>query len=665
MKKKIFPNSTQDKLDILYFDNKINEKLNRSSRKLKIDTKFFNDELENLSCEININSFKRLADKDLNKFLSKNVKNCHKGINYFQIIKKENMLFSNINNNKNKNNENDNLEIEKNDNRVYISFYKSDTMGTNIDLYSTTLNTTGKISIKDDNDEDEENTKNKYTFSYYVFPKLLNDDFFYKKEKLLLEEYGDDNIFQNNKNDFNLKNCNYLYNQFEKQANLFIKKPSIKQNYKLYDYNLNIKFKYKHKYEECISKLWLLYLAKTFHCIAFCKKRYYFDEILMFLNDKNNNVEQETIVLLFNSINKFGDKSMNQELFMYLNKKKYINFLCLREKTNSMNNFTKYIHTKTKNNLSFESIRDSMYLNVDDFSRFNNLYREHRQRIKQKKRKLFDFYIYSYCSPNLNEIENENEDDNDLKEENLLNLDQEIENKENTNECGETLIFNLKDLFNCETNKKYIEIECPKCQKKQYITITCFYNDDNNINRYKLNFNLVSPLALQKENWFKNYNILDPLTISKEHPEEYLSALFYFYDQGLPCNFLIPKGLSDDELKEERSEEYNNLDPIEEILSNPLAYLHKKSMCHLRTSKLSKRAISRDKQNISFQRNKSPQTERKSHSPKKSSLIRKSKFAQKTNNCNNDNSNKINNYNKSEKIKTYKTKNVTFSCFKK
>ena len=662
IKKKIFPNSTQDKLDILYFDNKVNEKINRSSRKLKIETKYFNDELVNLTCEIIINSFKKAASKDLNKFLRENIKNCHKGINYFQIIKRENKLFSNISNNKNKNNnENQNLEFEKNEG-FCISLNKTDTIGTNIDLYSTTLNTTAKMSIKDDNDDDEENTKNKYTFSYYVFPKLLNDDCFYKKENILWEEYGNDNFWQNNKNDFNLKNCNCLYNQFEKQANIFIKKPLIKQNYKIYDYNLNIKWKYKYKYEECISKLWLLYLAKTFHCIAFSKKRYYFDEVLMFLNDKNNNVDQDTIILLFNSINKFGDKSMNQELFMYLKKKKYINFLCLREKTNSGNNFAKYINIKTKNNSLFESIRDSMYLNQDNSSRFRNFDWEYRERINQrKKRKLFDFYIYSYCSPNLNE-----NIDIDLKEENLINLDQEIENKENTNICGETLIFNLKDLFNCETNKKYIEIECPKCQKNQYITMTCFYNDDNNINRYQFNFNLVSPLALQKENWFKNYNILDPLTISKEHQEEYLSALFYFYDQGLPCNFLIPRGVSDDELIEERGGTYNNLDPIEEILSNPAAYLHKKSMCHLRTPRLRKRANSKERQNTSFGRNRSPQSSRKSPSPIKSSFTKKSKFApQANNNINTNNNNDDNKNNSDGKMKTYKTKIVTFSCFKK
>ena len=38
MKKKIFPLSLQDKLDILFFDDKVNEKLSRESGMKKIET---------------------------------------------------------------------------------------------------------------------------------------------------------------------------------------------------------------------------------------------------------------------------------------------------------------------------------------------------------------------------------------------------------------------------------------------------------------------------------------------------------------------------------------------------------------------------------------------------------------------------------------------------
>ena len=647
IKKKIFPNSLLDKLDILYFDYKVNEKLSRGSRKIKVETKFFSEDLENLSGEIKINSFKKEPSKKLREFLNDADKNCQKGINYFQLIANQNSIISN-----DKNTCENNSDYETMDTGIcLISLHN---VGSNLDDNGSSLNVTGKISDTTnfiDVDEDEEYNKNKLTFSYYVFPKLLNDDLFFK-EDIFLEELGDEKVWLdiNNKNDFNINNCKSLYNQFEKEANIFIKKPIIQQNYKIYDYNLNAKWKYKYKYEECISKLWLLYLAKTFHCIAFSKKRYYFEEIVMFLNDKQNKVDQYTIILLFNAINKYGDRYMNQELFMFLYKKNYINFLCLREKMKSENNFVKYISSQNKRQ-HLESHRDSCCLNPEDI--ISKIYSMNSEINKEKiKRKLFDFYVYSYCSPNLNENKNI---DIDLEEENLINLDLEIKDNSQVNDnslnCNEPLIFNIKDLFIYESNKKYIEIKCPKCCKKQNITITCIYTDDNN-NKYQFNFNLVSPLALQKEPWFKNYNKLDTLYISKEYPEEYLSAMFYFYEQGLPCNFLIPKGTSEQILKKDRASTYNNIDPIDSFYYSRF-FTHKKTLS-LHTTRVKREgnlSKEKDRSNIFDNNTISPKNSqgRKSPSPKKSSLAKRSKFSQKPQN----NDVKI------------KTKNVTFSCFKK
>jgi hypothetical protein len=109
IEKKIFPNSTQDKLDILFFDNKVNEKLARSSRKIKVETKFLYEDLEKLSGIININSFKEKPNKKFIEFLDNN-SNCNKALNYFQII----------NNGKDNNSINNNLEEETLDNENCI-----------------------------------------------------------------------------------------------------------------------------------------------------------------------------------------------------------------------------------------------------------------------------------------------------------------------------------------------------------------------------------------------------------------------------------------------------------------------------------------------------------------------------------------------------------------
>ena len=623
IKKKIFPNSIDDKLDILYFDYKVNEKLSRGTRKLKIETKFFSEDLENLSGEIFINSFKKKPSQNFIEFLN-NEKNCKNAINYFQIIIIEN-----------------NSESDTKDNGELFTLYKiGDDPDSNIDDSSSGLNVTEKISNLNNNEDIDENEK--IQFSYFVFPKLLNDGSFFK-ENILLEEFEKEKDLLTSKNSFTINNCNCLYNQFQKEAQIFIDNPIIQKNYKLYDYNLNSKWKYKYKYEESINKLWILYLSKTFHSISFSKRRYYFEEILKFLNDKSNRIDQDTILLFFNEINKYGDKNMNQELFMFLNKKSYTNFLCLREKASSENNFIKYMNNNSKNKVSKskdngnnapENLIQKIALEFND--------------IKQKEnKKTFDFYIYEYCSPNLKE-----NIDIDLKEENLINLDLDYEQKQNNdyedNSCGEQLIFNIKDLFQYEYNKKYIELKCPKCHKIQNVTITCFYTDDND-NKYQLNFNLVSPLALQKEPWFKNYNKLYPLVISEEYPEEYLSALFYFYEQGLPANFLIPKGKVKQDLKKVMTGTYNNIDPIEEIYLSSRVFCHKKSVSFLNSPHFRRKNINiNERVNIFKMKKEGKENEgTKSPSPKKSSIMKKSKFSQNF------------------KYTDFKlnNKNVTFSCF--
>ena len=658
IKKKVFPNSLQDKVDVLFFDYRINEKLTRGSRKVKVETKFFNENLDSLSGEINIKSFKKEPSKKLVEFLNSNNKKCKRGIDYFQIISKDPNKI--CNNNKNKKNGEITSDNETMDTGFcIISLHKVyEEIGSNIEDNNGSINISGKLcnaankcnNNDEIDDKEEKDNKKKLTFSYFIFPKLLNDSLFFK-ENIFIEELEKDKISLNDKNNINIINCNCLYNEFEKEAKIFIKNPNIQENYKIYNYNINAKWKYKYNYEESISKLWLLYLAKTFHSISFSRKRYYFEEILMFLNDKKNKVDQDTIILLFNSINKYGDRNMNQELIMFLHKKNYINILCLKEKSKLENNYVKYMNCKRKNRT--ETNRNSILtlsseiIENDNYLHFNYSKRENNNR-NISNRRYFDFYVNSYCSPYSNK--NENIDIN-LKDK---DLDLHIDNKEKSNDdnlCDEPLIFNIRDLFHYESNKKYIELTCQKCHKIQNVTISCFYTDDNK-KKYQFNFNLVSPLALLKEEWFKKNNTLNTFFISKEYPEEYLSSLFYFYEQGLPCNFLLPKGVEEKQLKKVLTDTYNNLEPLEDYL-NARLISHKKSVAScLNSPRLKKKNISLNERiNIFDMKSEKiyPETSgRKSPSPKKSSLTKRSKFAQLGN----------------ADLKDMK-KNVTFSLFKK
>jgi len=479
IKKKIFPCSVQDKLDVLFFDDKINEKLSRESKMKKIETKFIEDDLKNLTGEIAIESFRRPINDELKMYLA-NKSNCDKGLNYFQyIVKHVNTKFENR---KTRNYENEE------ENRLSTDSYSR----------------TSTAEIKD-----------KFKFYYFVFPKLLNDGIFFKEKKLEEEELGDE-FWAKLRNKFTSYNSNCLYNQFEKEGLKIISNPYMTYNYKAYNYSLNPLILYKNKYHDSIYKLWLQFLAKTFYIIPFSQKMNYFDQLLQFLKNKYNSIDDNTLTMLFNIIYKYGDRNMNQEFFVFLRKKTYTSFLCLREKTKSKNNYIDY-------RLGSE----------------NNIY---SQGISHPKEKhfygKFNFIVNSFCT----KIEE--------KEENNKNN----ENSESSI-CNEPFIDELSTLYDEQEN--FIQFECNKCGKKQSVIVSCFYEKNEDL-KYQINFKLISPSAILRQKWFKDTDKINLFYMQREYIECYLSALFFFHQQGLVFDFLLPQTILDKELLVENIDKINN-----------------------------------------------------------------------------------------------------------
>jgi hypothetical protein len=468
IKKKIFPCSIQDKLEILYFDDKINEKLSRESKMKKIDTKFIEDDLRNLTGVLNIGSFKQKIDDPLKIYLS-DKKNCDKGLNYFQYIIKHT---DSKNENKSKATQNEN-EVDRDSNAS-----------------NNTKNINNKKTIKDD-----------FKFYYFVFPKLLNDDIFFK-EKKIEENNAEDDIKSRNK--FTSYNSNCLYNQFEKEGTKIINNPLMTANYKNYSYSLNPFCSYKKSYNDYINELWLQFIAKTFYSIPFSQKMNYFDQIMQFLK-KNRCIDENTLMMLFKTIYKYGDRNMNQEFFVFLKKRTYISFLLLREKTKSKNNFIDF-RLDSGNSVNY-----------------------HKDKNNYGK---FHFFVNSFCTKLIEKDEN----NNDKKEKN---------EKEGNDICNEPFMDEISSLFNDQD--KFIQFECNKCLKKQAIIVSCFYEKNNNL-KYHINFRLISPSAILKQKWFKDSEEIDIPNIRIEYMEYYLSTLFYFNQQGFIFDFLLPKTILEKQL---------------------------------------------------------------------------------------------------------------------
>jgi hypothetical protein len=77
----------------------------------------------------------------------------------------------------------------------------------------------------------------------------------------------------------------------------------------------------------------------------------------------------------------------------------------------------------------------------------------------------------------------------------------------------------------------------------QELTYTCKINEDNSKNEkyrnYRVNNKLISPLILLENDWFKNSKELNLSYLLENHLDEYFNMIYYFYEQGLLCDFLF------------------------------------------------------------------------------------------------------------------------------
>ena len=154
---------------------------------------------------------------------------------------------------------------------------------------------------------------------------------------------------------------------------------------------------------------------------------------------------------------------------------------------------------------------------------------------------------------------NDNNDDEEKKDKDIeINDNQFIEKKifaftvnsfctakkGNKNEiCNEPFSGKVSDLFSYQ--EEFIKFKCNKCGTEQILKIMCKFNDEENkenyLKYYIINFQLLSPMNLLRQNWLKNNLDLNPSFIYENYLDYFLSAIFYFYEQNLPCNFLMPE----------------------------------------------------------------------------------------------------------------------------
>ena len=511
MKKKIFPKSLQDKLDVLFFDDKVNEKLSRESGMKKIETKFLEYDITNISGNIEVSRLSKSFNDSYKNFIMQE-KNKDKIINYFQYL-------------------------------AYENFDKNEKINNNImdNYYSTNNNNIIEFKLK---------------FYYFVFPKLLNDNIFYKEN---IDEEDSSNKW--NTTSFTYKNSDCLYNQFEKEGNIIINDENLTKNYNNHYYTLNPHKTYSIPFEYYIKILYLQYFSKTFYQIPYSKKNKYFNYLIHFMINNKDILDDNSILMMFEAIINYGDKNMAKDFYQFIRNKTYTIFLMLREKTRPDKNFIKFDNSKLK-----QVIKNKDEENINNQA--------------QRRRSLSEYNSNNIRLEDMFDLRNRkyskakgNEEENDIIEN--LNLTSIIEKKDNVFKINDKFNFTLnlicnqkkdnkickypldshfKNYFN--ENQKYIEIECLKCRKSQKLELICKYKKDNNED-YKIKTKLYSPLTLLENDWFKNKKKLNLSYITEKYLDSYICAIFYFYEQGLLCDFLLPKITTQKNLKIESNNNYD------------------------------------------------------------------------------------------------------------
>ena len=290
--KKVFPITTQDKLDVLLFDENIIKKVNKNLFSKSISTPFLDYKFDKNVIMINIEN--RNFNRDEKIFLSTE-QGKKKALDYNQLIID--------------NSYNSNSSINSKMNKFLGQF----------------------INIPS------------FKIKYYGFPNLLYDEIFFKK----IED--NNNIDLSNKeidsNDIYKMNPGKLFMTYENICEKIIENEIIKKNYEIYNYSLN-NISLRPNMSNYILLLWLKYFALSFWYLIPIERKTRWNEIKKVLLSCSF-IDENLYTLILRVILNYGDINMVIEYFEFMKKKSYLIYLLLKikfsiekkkKKSNNINN---------------------------------------------------------------------------------------------------------------------------------------------------------------------------------------------------------------------------------------------------------------------------------------------------------------------------------------
>ena len=489
IQKKIFPSSTKEKSDVLLFDEQIIEKKNKY---------FFNKKNK---CNF----------KDNNEFLpNKNMIDLSK---------------NNNNNNQFKQSEKEFLIQEENISKAFDYFQII-----NYDKLSNEIN-----------------------IEYPIFPCLLYDNIFFKK-----------NYSENTIN----KNMN-IFDQIEEKMNQILQNQKITEIYKENNYNFdhfkNNNFTYKNLMRyNLINLTWLIIFGGSFHYCDKIEKELRFNKMIEIIENLEY-IEEDVLEYVYMCLIKYGSDSQCVKFYEILLKisglDNYTNFslLCMK--------LTKKFNARFMKSMSNQSLRVTLLMresamtdevinnnnnNENKENYFNLLLKE--DEIIFRERSIFNYKKKNKIDSNENQIEE---------------IQFEIQHKCEFCEHSDALDFN--NLINSQinnNNNNEINFSCSKCKKKNKfkINVLILQNENSKLENFEL-IDALNLFNLTKKNFFNlsEFNI-DVENLRKKDKNLFYNYIFYFSIRKLPYDFIIP--YSNDNYDNNENESESSSDESEKNFEN-------------------------------------------------------------------------------------------------
>ena len=342
---------------------------------------------------------------------------------------------------------------------------------------------------------------------YTLFPKLIYDNKFFKKEyKPSTSLIGDNNLL------------NYLkeYQAIEDS----LKSDVFKDFFSIYNgdisnrYLIDIdKIQYNGEMKNIIYFVWIISFCLTFYYCDEKEKYFRFEELLRVLKELDN--KEKYLPILLVTFGRYGDENMIIKIFELIKDLKYGEFSCLTQKF------------KSDTKLKWEQKK----MNLANSKLILSYFRDQKADDKELSEiKTIDYDIKWIQKRTFKTVADPIENENIIEKEKII-----FESIINCNNCGKELKL-ISLILNFSTKAKDNFLVCSKCKKYMEPEVQIIYDNIKN------KFTLYSPMKLlrvAKDILMEYGPRIDLDELRNKFNSFFWNCVFYFFQNGLSIEMML------------------------------------------------------------------------------------------------------------------------------